>query len=55
MLAKYPQIGHLIDNLPPEYRELVIEFGNGGYVARYRFNPEWVVILAVRHGKEAEF
>lgn len=54
-LAKHPQIGRLVDNLPPDYRELIIEFGNSGYVARYRFNPEWVVILAVRHGKEAEF
>jgi plasmid stabilization system protein ParE len=55
VLARRPKIGHLIDGLPPDFREIVIEFGHGGYVARYRFDAELVVILAVRHGKEVGF
>jgi plasmid stabilization system protein ParE len=47
ILAKRPHIGSLIDDLPPEYRELVIDFGHSAYVARYRFSTEWVVILAI--------
>jgi plasmid stabilization system protein ParE len=54
-LEKHPQIGRLIDNFPPEYRELIIEFGQGAYVARYRFNAEWVIVLAVRHGREVGY
>jgi plasmid stabilization system protein ParE len=54
-LAKHPQIGRLIDTFPPEYRELVIEFGQGAYVARYRFTAEWVIVLAVRHGREVGY
>jgi len=54
-LAKHPQIGRLIDNFPPDYRELVIEFGQGAYIARYRFDSDWVVVIAVRHGREAGY
>jgi len=35
--------------LPPEFREWVIEFGHGAYVALYRYDGKQVVILAVRH------
>lgn len=39
----------------PELRELIIEFGESGYVALYRFVPtdEAVYVLAFRHQKEA--
>lgn len=41
----------------PEFRELLIEFGDSGYVALYRYerNEERVYILAFRHQKEAGF
>jgi plasmid stabilization system protein ParE len=55
VLAKRPQIGSLVDDFPPDYRELVIEFGHSAYIARYRFNVVWVVILAIRHGREAGY
>lgn len=35
-----------------EYRESLINFGGSGYVARYRFDGDTVIILAVRHQKE---
>lgn len=38
-----------------EFREWPIEFGSGGYVALYRFDGKDVVILAVRHSREAGY
>jgi plasmid stabilization system protein ParE len=54
-LSKHPQMGRPVDELPPEFREWVIEFGSGAYVALYHFNGKEVVILAVRHGREAGY
>lgn len=39
----------------PEFREWVVEFGQRAYVALYHFDGEQVVILAVRHGREAGY
>ncbi|WP_434782488.1 type II toxin-antitoxin system RelE/ParE family toxin [Ferrovum myxofaciens] len=56
MLALQPQIGRPVDDHGPnEYREWLIDFGDSGYVARYRFDVETVTILAVRHKKEAGY
>jgi plasmid stabilization system protein ParE len=52
VLKLQPQIGRLVEHLPDEYREWVIEFGDSGYVARYRFDGEVVTVLAVWHQKE---
>ena len=54
-LGKHPQIGRPVDELPTEFREWVIEFGSGAYVALYHFNGKEVVILAVKHGREAGY
>jgi plasmid stabilization system protein ParE len=54
-LGKQPEIGHPVEELPPEYREWVIEFGQGAYIARYHYDGKQVVILAVRHGREAGY
>ena len=40
--------------MPLEFREWVIEFGSGAYVALYHYGKQ-VVILAVRHGREAGY
>jgi plasmid stabilization system protein ParE len=55
ILGKYPEIGRLVDDLPPEIREWVIEFGQGAYVARYEYDGKQVTILAIRHGREAGY
>lgn len=55
LLAKHPQMGRLAEELPPEFREYVIEFGSGAYVALYRYDGKEVIILAVRHGREAGY
>ncbi|WP_273826481.1 type II toxin-antitoxin system RelE/ParE family toxin [Pseudomonas asplenii] len=51
-----PLIGRPFVELP-ELRELVIAFGDGGYVALYRFVPaeEAVYVLAFRHQREAGY
>jgi plasmid stabilization system protein ParE len=36
-----------------EFRDWIIDFGDSGYVARYRPDAEKVIILAVRHQKES--
>jgi plasmid stabilization system protein ParE len=54
-LGKHPQMGRPVDELPPEFREWVIEFGHGTYVALYHYDGQQVVILAVRHGREAGY
>ena len=45
-------IGRPIDDMPEEFREWIIDFGDSGYVARYRIDSEVVMILAVRSQKE---
>lgn len=52
VLALQPQIGRTVDDMPDQYREWIIDFGDSGYVVRYRFDGESVTILAVRHQKE---
>ena len=54
-LGKHPEIGRPVEEMPPEFREWVIEFGQGAYVALYRYDGKEVVILAVRHGREAGY
>jgi plasmid stabilization system protein ParE len=55
VLGQQPGIGRPIEDMPVEFREWVIDFGDSGYVARYRVDAEAIVILAVRHQKEAGF
>jgi plasmid stabilization system protein ParE len=54
-LGRHPEIGRPVEDLAPEFREWVIEFGQGAYVALYHYDGKQVVILAVRHGREAGF
>lgn len=51
-LGKHPEIGRLMDEMPSEFREWVIEFGSGAYIALYHYDDKEVLILAVRHGRE---
>jgi plasmid stabilization system protein ParE len=55
VLAKLPEIGRPVEELLPEFREWVIDFGDGGYVALYHYDGKEIVILAVRHGREAGY
>jgi plasmid stabilization system protein ParE len=55
-LETAPEIGRPLPE-QPELRELIIGFGDSGYVALYRYAPEadTVYVLAVRHQKEAGY
>ncbi len=54
-LAKHPEIGRPVDELPAEFREWIIEFGSGAYVVRYYYDGKQALMLAVRHGREAGY
>jgi plasmid stabilization system protein ParE len=54
-LGKHPEIGRPVEELPLEFREWVIEFGPGACIVLYRYDGKQVLILAVRHGREAGY
>lgn len=55
VLEKQPGVGRPIEDMDDEFRDWIIDFGDSGYVARYRVDQQFVTILAVRHQKEAGF
>ena len=55
LLAFQPEIGRPVENMDAEFREWVIDFGSSGYVALYRFDGRFAIVLAVRHQLEAGF
>jgi plasmid stabilization system protein ParE len=55
VLGHQSGIGRPIEDMPDEFREWMIDFGDSGYVARYRIDADAVTILAVRHQKEVGF
>ena len=55
LLGQHPAIGRPVEELPVEFREWIIEFGSGAYIAIYRFDGKEIVILAVRHSREAGY
>lgn len=55
LLGSHPETGRPIEDLPIEFREWMIELGSGAYVALYHYDGKEVVILAVRHGREAGY
>lgn len=55
VLGQQPGIGRPIEDMPDEFREWIIDFGDSGYVARYRINSDAVTILGVRHQKEVGY
>lgn len=56
LLETTPDIGRPLPDLP-ELRELLIAFGDSGYVALYRYEPavDNTYVLAFRHQKEAGY
>ena len=56
LLETEPETGRPFDDLP-ELRELIIPFGDSGYVTLYRHeaNSDSVYVLAFRHQKEAGY
>ena len=55
VIAIHPEIGRPIEELASEFREWIIEFGQGAYVALYRYDGDEVLILAIRHSRETGY
>ncbi|MFI8481718.1 type II toxin-antitoxin system RelE/ParE family toxin [Pseudomonas sp. NPDC078700] len=55
-LEQSPEVGRPFPELP-QLREMIIEFGDSGYVALYRHEPadDAVYVLAFRHQKEVGY
>ena len=54
LLSRFPRLGP-VDPERRDIRELFVRFGAAGYVARYGIVGETVVILTVRHTREAGY
>ena len=54
ILKENPQAGRPVEEALP-FRDLVIPFGSGDYIVRYREELDRVVIVRVRHSKEENF
>jgi len=55
VLSLQPGMGRPVEDMDDEFRDWIIDFGDSGYVVRYRLDTSNVIILAVRHQKEAGF
>ena len=55
VLGHQPQIGRPAQDMDIAYRELVIHFGDSGYLALYRYEDDAVTVLSLRHQKEAGY
>lgn len=55
ILGAQPRLGRMVDDLPDQFREWLVDFGDSGYVIRYHINGDAVTILAIRHQKEAGY
>lgn len=55
ILGQQPGMGRPIEDMEPEYREWLIDFGNSGYIALYRIDGDDATILAVRHQREVGY
>jgi plasmid stabilization system protein ParE len=52
VITKQPGIGRPVEDMEPEFREWLIDFGESGYVVLYRYDGENAAVLAVRHQRE---
>lgn len=55
VLEQQPGLGRPVDDMDDEFRDWIIDFGDSGYVVRYRVDQQSITILAVRHQKEVGF
>ena len=54
IIAENPMAGRPVEN-QSELQELIIPFGNGSYILRYRKLESKLVIVRVRHSRESLF
>ena len=51
----HPEIGRPVEDMPADFREWLIPFGDAGYLVLYRYDGRLIALLAVRHGREAGY
>ncbi|WP_190287737.1 type II toxin-antitoxin system RelE/ParE family toxin [Massilia sp. NR 4-1] len=52
-LAARPTMGRPVPQLGPDHHRWVVKFGRSAYVITYRVGKDRVVLLTVRHEREA--
>jgi plasmid stabilization system protein ParE len=55
VIVQQPGIGRPVQDMEPQYREWLIDFGSSGYIALYHYDGQTAVIVAVRHQREAGY
>ena len=55
VLEQFSHAGRPADDLEPEHRELLIPFGASGYAVFYEVGEGYVLILSLRHQREAGY
>ena len=55
VLEQFPHAGRPADDLEPEHRELLIPFGASGYAVFYEAGEGYVLILSLKHQREAGY
>ena len=54
-IAQHPEIGRPAEDMEPEFREWLVDFGDSGYILLYHFDGQTALITTVRHQKEAGY
>lgn len=52
LLENFPNAGRPAYDLEPEHRELLIPFGESGYVILYQLKNNIIYVLGIKHQKE---
>ena len=55
ILATSPEVGRPAVEMDQEFREWLVDFGDSGYIALYRYDGQTAVIVAVLHQKEVGY
>ncbi|SFX51113.1 type II toxin-antitoxin system RelE/ParE family toxin [Marinospirillum alkaliphilum] len=54
-LESHPKVGRPVTELAGDFREYVVPFGSSGYVVLYRLHQETVLLLSIRHQRQAGY
>lgn len=55
IIARQPEAGRPVEEMPPEFRQWPVPFGRAGYLILYRYDGRAALVLAVRHQREAGY
>ena len=55
VLEKQSGVGRPVEGMEDEFRDWIIDYGDSGYVVRYRVDQRFITVLALRHQKEVGF